>query len=77
MIEVVKRTGANLIETVDGVKAAMAQVRKAWPENVEVSFTQDKSKTIRDMLHELQNRLDEERAEHRQAEKVWETRYHA
>ena len=54
-IEVVKRTGANLIETVDGVKAAMDQVRKTWPGTVQVSFTQDKSKTIRDMLHELQN----------------------
>jgi multidrug efflux pump len=54
-IEVTKRTGANLIETVDGVKIAMQRVRQAWPANVEVSFTQDKSKTIRDMLHELQN----------------------
>ncbi len=54
-IEVVKRTGANLIETVDGVKAAMDQIRQAWPATVQVSFTQDKSKTIRDMLHELQN----------------------
>ena len=54
-IEVVKRTGANLIETVDGVKVAMANIRKSWPGTVDVSFTQDKSKTIRDMLHELQN----------------------
>ena len=54
-VEVVKRTGANLIETVDGVKAAMAQLRQGWPATVQVSFTQDKSKTIRDMLHELQN----------------------
>ena len=54
-VEVVKRTGANLIETVDGVKAAMARVKGTWPSTVEVSFTQDKSKTIRDMLHELQN----------------------
>ena len=54
-VEVVKRTGANLIETVDGVKAAMERVRSSWPATVQVSFTQDKSKTIRDMLHELQN----------------------
>ncbi|MGA0597650.1 efflux RND transporter permease subunit [Enterovirga sp. CN4-39] len=54
-IEVVKRTGANLINTVDGVKAAMARMKESWPGTVEVSFTQDKSKTIRDMLHELQN----------------------
>jgi multidrug efflux pump len=54
-IEVVKRTGANLINTVDGVKAAMDRIKGTWPGTVEVSFTQDKSKTIRDMLHELQN----------------------
>ena len=54
-VEVVKRTGANLIETVDGVKVAMARVKETWPGTVQVSFTQDKSKTIRDMLHELQN----------------------
>ncbi|MCP8939592.1 efflux RND transporter permease subunit [Alsobacter sp. SYSU M60028] len=54
-IEVSKRTGANLIETVDGVKYVVAQLRQAWPGAIDVSFTQDKSKTIRDMLHELQN----------------------
>src|SRR5690349_17013627 len=42
-IEVSKRTGANLIETVDAVKAAVAQMKRALPANVEVSFTQDKS----------------------------------
>jgi multidrug efflux pump len=40
---------------VDSVKAAMARIKETWPGTVEVSFTQDKSKTIRDMLHELQN----------------------
>ncbi|MDB5592270.1 efflux RND transporter permease subunit, partial [Enterovirga sp.] len=54
-VEVVKRTGANLIETVDGVKAAMTRMKETWPGTVQVSFMLDKSKTIRDMLHELQN----------------------
>ena len=54
-IEVSKRTGANLIETVDGVKAVVDQVKKTWPEAVNVSFTQDKSKVIRTMLADLQN----------------------
>jgi multidrug efflux pump len=54
-IEVSKRTGANLIETVDAVKYVIAELQKTWPSSIEVSFTQDKSKTIRDMLHELQN----------------------
>src|SRR5215210_2362525 len=54
-IEVSKRTGANLIETVDATKAVMMELKKSWPGTVEVAFTQDKSKNIRSMLHELQN----------------------
>jgi multidrug efflux pump len=54
-IEVSKRTGANLIQTVDGVKAVVEQIKKTWPEAVNVSFTQDKSKIIRTMLADLQN----------------------
>ena len=54
-IEVSKRTGSNLIETVDAVKYVIAEMQKTWPATVSVSFSQDKSKTIRDMLHELQN----------------------
>jgi multidrug efflux pump len=54
-IEVSKRTGANLIENVDGVKAAVDSLKPTWPEGVEVTFTQDKSKIIRQMLADLQN----------------------
>ncbi len=54
-IEVSKRTGANLIETVDAVKKQVAAMQKVWPEGVEVGFTQDKSKIIRQMLADLQN----------------------
>jgi multidrug efflux pump len=54
-IEVSKRSGANLIETVDGVKYVVEQLKKQWPEGIQVSYTQDKSKTIRQMLADLQN----------------------
>ncbi|HVZ50784.1 MAG TPA: efflux RND transporter permease subunit, partial [Pseudolabrys sp.] len=54
-IEVSKRTGANLIETVDGVKQVVAQLEKTWPAAVKVGYTQDKSKLIRQMLADLQN----------------------
>jgi multidrug efflux pump len=54
-IEVSKRTGANLIETVDAVKAVVQELQKTWPESVHVTFTQDKSKIIRQMLADLQN----------------------
>jgi multidrug efflux pump len=54
-IEVSKRTGANLIETVDAVKATVEKLKGTWPEGVEVTYTQDKSKIIRQMLADLQN----------------------
>src|SRR5712675_2466117 len=54
-IEVSKRTGANLIETVDAVKYVVGLLQKQWPESVHVTFTQDKSKVIRQMLSDLQN----------------------
>jgi multidrug efflux pump len=54
-IEVSKRTGSNLIEVVDATKAVVAELQKTWPEAVEVTFTQDKSKIIRQMLSDLQN----------------------
>jgi multidrug efflux pump len=54
-IEVSKRAGANLIETVDGVKGAAESFKPLLPAGVEVSFSQDKSKDIRTMLEDLQN----------------------
>ncbi len=54
-IEVSKRSGANLVETVDATKKVVEELAKTWPSTVDVSFTQDKSKDIRTMLHELQN----------------------
>jgi multidrug efflux pump len=54
-IEVSKRTGANLIETVDQVKAITAEFQKLLPEGTEITFSQDKSKDIRQLLFDLQN----------------------
>lgn len=54
-IEVSKRTGANLIATVDGVKAITEEFKKLLPEGTVVTFSQDKSKDIRQLLADLQN----------------------
>jgi len=56
-IEVKKRVGANLVETVDAVKQVSNEFVKNLPEGVSVSFSQDKSVMIRDMLDELQNHV--------------------
>ncbi|WP_025029523.1 efflux RND transporter permease subunit [Nitratireductor aquibiodomus] len=56
-IEVKKRVGANLVETVDSVKAAAAEFEQAADGNITVSYSQDKSVMIRDMLKDLQNHV--------------------
>ncbi|MCZ8184413.1 MAG: efflux RND transporter permease subunit [Beijerinckiaceae bacterium] len=54
-IEVAKRAGANLIDTVDGVKYVLEKARPLLPATIELSTTQDRSITIRTMLGDLQN----------------------
>jgi len=54
-IEVVQRTGANVIGTIDEVKALIEEERQYWPESVEIFASRDKSKDVRQMLTELQN----------------------
>ena len=56
-IEVKKRTGTNIIETIEQVKARVKHEQAAWPEGVEVSFNQDKSTDIRTMLSDLTNNV--------------------
>ncbi|HEY7459506.1 MAG TPA: efflux RND transporter permease subunit, partial [Xanthobacteraceae bacterium] len=55
VIEVSKRTGANLIETVDGVKRIVEEAKKIAPQGIEFTYSQDKSKLIRQLLNDLQN----------------------
>ncbi len=54
-IEVSKRTGANLVETVDRVKVVATEFQKLLPPGAKVDFSQDKSTTIRQLLGDLEN----------------------
>ncbi len=54
-IEVSKRSGANLIQTVDGVKFVMEKLKPTFPASLQIAYTQDKSKVIRQMLGDLEN----------------------
>ncbi|GAB6054374.1 efflux RND transporter permease subunit [Magnetospira thiophila] len=60
-LEVKKRTGENIIETIEAVRAAVALAQQQWPaalrDRIKVSFSQDKSEQIRDMLKDLQNNV--------------------
>ena len=56
-LEVSKRIGANIIDTVEQVRNLVAAEQPNWPANVEVGFLQDKSDNIEDMLLDLQNNV--------------------
>lgn len=56
-LEITKRTGENIIDTIEAVKSLVLDVQKDWPAGAKVSFSQDKSGDIRDMLSDLQNNI--------------------
>ncbi len=56
-LEVTKRTGENVIDTIEKVRAAVAEAQQMWPSAVRVSFSQDQSNEIRMMLSDLTNNL--------------------
>lgn len=61
VLEVTKRTGENIIDTIENVRRVVHSARADWPESlkqaVKVGFAQDKSKDIRIMLNDLQNNV--------------------
>jgi len=56
-LEVKKRLGENVIETVAHVHALIDHAQQHWPAGVSVRFNQDQSIHIRNMLNELQNNV--------------------
>ena len=54
-VEVVQRARANVIETIEEIKALVAEEQAYWPPEIEVIASRDKSKDVNDMLTELQN----------------------
>jgi len=56
-IEITKRIGENVIETVENVRKVVAEMQTTWPDGVTVTFSQDKSDQIRTMLTDLRNNV--------------------
>jgi len=56
-LEVVKRTGENIIDTIERVRNVVEAERANWPAHIEVTYSQDRSSDIRTMLTDLTNNL--------------------
>lgn len=57
VLEISKRTGANIIDTVAQVKTLLSQAESMMPEGLEVDFIMDESTDVETMLSELMNNV--------------------
>jgi multidrug efflux pump len=53
-LEVTKRSGANIIETVAGVRERLDTLAADWPESVSVTYLQDQSEQVETLLSDLE-----------------------
>ncbi len=56
-LEISKRTGENIIQTIENVQELIKEEQQYWPENLNVDYSQDESGKIRDMLGDLENNV--------------------
>ena len=56
-LEVSKRSGENLIDTVDEVKALLQAEKQFWPAGLKVEITQEQSKKVKDSINDLFNNI--------------------
>ncbi len=57
VLEVSKRAGENVLDTIAAIKAKVEEAKQEWPSALNVTYSQDQSKNIRDMLTDLQNNV--------------------
>ncbi|MFN7164013.1 MAG: efflux RND transporter permease subunit, partial [Hyphomonas sp.] len=57
LIEVVKRTGANILDTANNVSAILEDESKSWPATVRAQITSDMSEMIGDQLGQLESSI--------------------
>ncbi|WP_281648346.1 efflux RND transporter permease subunit [Parendozoicomonas sp. Alg238-R29] len=56
-LEIKKRPGENIFETIAEVKAMVEQLRPFWPSNLQVDYVGDTSIEVQNMLNDLQNNV--------------------
>ena len=56
-LEISKRIGANIIETIEAVQEVVETERALWPDSIHVAYMQDQSSQIKTMLSDLTNNV--------------------
>ncbi|WP_240223464.1 efflux RND transporter permease subunit [Rheinheimera hassiensis] len=57
VLEVKKRSGANIISTIEQTKVLIEQASKAFPEGMQVDYIMDQSTEVKNMLSDLLNNV--------------------
>ncbi|QYX58137.1 efflux RND transporter permease subunit [Roseovarius sp. SCSIO 43702] len=53
-LEIKKRSGANIIETVDEVRDLIEEMQQDWPDSVNITYLQDQSEQVETLLSDLE-----------------------
>ena len=56
-LEISKRSGENIIDTIQSVREKVFQQSQQWPNEIKVTFSQDRSVHIHRMLKDIQNNV--------------------
>ncbi|MBM9595705.1 efflux RND transporter permease subunit [Roseitranquillus sediminis] len=56
-LEIKKRVGANIIETVAAVKDVVDEADETWPESVRITYLQDESEQVETILSDLESNV--------------------
>ncbi|MBV6636953.1 MAG: efflux RND transporter permease subunit, partial [Mameliella sp.] len=56
-LEVTKRSGANVIDTVSAVRTTIEEVSRDWPESIRVTYLQDQSEQVKTLLSDLESNV--------------------
>ena len=57
VLEISKKSGANIINTVAAIKETVKAFSKFWPSSVKIIYSQDKSDNINEMILDLENSI--------------------
>lgn len=57
VLEVSKRTGTNMIDTIEAVRALVTEEQQYWPDSLQVMYAQDRSNQVKERLQDLQNNI--------------------
>ncbi len=56
-IEVVQRTGSNMLATVDEIKETIEQISRTWPAGLQLTYSTDRSIQVRNSISNLVNNV--------------------